>query len=177
MNRIEKDRPEEEFAGIGVVEAADDVTAQGVALDATTVFRATALAAAIHRGNAEASAGVSEFIDPIAGVARVTVKLEDGGGFARGSRGGFGTQVFGVDAGAAYAGEPQIETLDVRRDDSGAGAEFGLRRRGVELAQGFSPIGIEVGGTGIAAGIAPKFGEREVDEGHVEKKEKARIKT
>jgi hypothetical protein len=47
-----------------------------------------------------------------------------------------------------------------------------LWSRDVELAKGIGPIGIEVGGTGIAAGVAPKLGEGEVDEGHFEKKKK-----
>ena len=148
------------------------MTAQGVTLDATAVFRATALAATIHRGDAEAGARVCEFIDPITGGAGVAVKLEDGGGFVRGGRGGFGAEVLGVDAGAAHAGEPEIETLDVGRNDGGAGSEFRLWSRGVELKQGFGPIGIEVGGTGIAAGIVPEFGKGEVDEGHFEEKKK-----
>ena len=94
------------------------------------------------------------------------MKLEDGRGFACGGRGRFRTEVLGVDAGAAYAGKPQIVTLDVGCNNGGAGAQFGLRCSGVEFAQGFSPIIIEVGRTWIAASVALKFGEGEVNEGH-----------
>jgi hypothetical protein len=75
-------------------------------------------------------------------------------------------EVFGVDAGAADAGEPEVEGLGVVRGDGGGGAEFGARIGGVEFAEGGVPIGVEVGRPGIAAGVGEEFGERKIDERH-----------
>ena len=49
---------------------------------------------------------------------------------------------------------------------SGRGPEFGLRVGRVEFAEGGGPVGVEVGGTGIAAGVGEKTGKWQVDEGH-----------
>ena len=50
--------------------------------------------------------------------------------------------------------------------DAGRGPEFGLRVGRVEFAEGGGPVGVEVGGTGIAAGVGEKTGKWQVDEGH-----------
>ena len=79
---------EGEVARVRIVEAADDVTTECRAFYAATVLGAAALAAAIHRGVAEALGGPAEFIEPVAAVAGVAVELEHGGTscwFKRGS--------------------------------------------------------------------------------------------
>ena len=166
LGGIEEDLAEEQFLGVGIVEAADDVTAEGVALHAAPILGAPTLAAAVHGGDAKAGAGVGELGDPVAGLTGVAVELKDGGVFCRRPGAVFGPEVFGVDPGAADAGEPEVETFDVRRSDYGGGAEFGARVGGIEFAKGFSPVGVVVGGSGIPTGVVMEFGERQVDEGH-----------
>ena len=162
LGRIQKNVTEKEIVGVGIVETADDVSAQGVAEDAAHVLGFAALAAAVHRGDAETLAGVGEFSGPVAAVAGVAVELEDGGSIF----GAGGAEVFGVDAGAADAGEPEVEAFDALGGDGGGRDELRGGRGGVEFAEGFGPVGVEVGGARVAALIGAEFGERFVDEGH-----------
>ena len=88
LHCIEENLTEGEVARVRIVEAADDVPTECRAFYAAIVLGAAALAAAIHRGVAEALSGPAEFIEPVAAVAGVAVELEHGGTpcwFKRGS--------------------------------------------------------------------------------------------
>ncbi len=99
------------------------------------------------------------------------MELEDGGCLLRPG----GAEVFGIDARAARAGEPEIEAFDALGGDFLAGNQLGLGIGRVQFAKGFGPVGVEVGGARVAALIGAEFGERFVDEGHdAERKTKVR---
>ena len=105
---VQEDRPVEETLRIRVVQPANDMTAQGVALDPAHVLRFSALAAAVHRGDAKALTDVRQFIGPVAAVGGVAVKLQDRRALARRPA---RPEIFRVDPGAADPGKPQIETV------------------------------------------------------------------
>ncbi len=65
LGGIEKNIPEKKIVGVGIVETANDMAAQGVAEDAAFILGFAALAAAVHRGDAEALAGVAEQSPPL----------------------------------------------------------------------------------------------------------------
>ena len=99
--------------------------------------------AAVEGGDGKALADISELVDPVAAVTRVAVKFEES---RTGCRTVFRPQVFGVDACATHAAEPQVEAFGLRGTDGMSGHQFGLGVGGVEFTQRGAPVVVEIGG-------------------------------
>ena len=78
----------------------------------------------------------------------------------------FRAEIFCVNAGTAHAGEPEVKSLGVAGLDDFAGFEDGRRIGGLELGQGFFPVGIKITRTRLDAVVFAKFVEGFVNSGH-----------
>jgi hypothetical protein len=78
----------------------------------------------------------------------------------------FGADEFGVEAGAADAGEPEVEAFGVGGAEVVVGDELGLGGGGVEFGEGARPVVGVVGGAGVAALVLVELVEGEVEGGH-----------
>ena len=162
LHGIEEDTAEEKFVR-RIVEAADEMSVVRVAFDRGVVLAASALPAAVERGDRQALAGVGQLVDPIAAVPGVAVELEDG---RAGVGSVFGPDVFSVDFGPADAAEPQVEAFGLRGMDGVGRNQLRLGVRRLEFPERGGPVVVEIGGHRRDAAVNFQFLKGFVDQGH-----------
>jgi len=162
LGTVEVDVPEQQVLG-GIIEAADDVAAERVALDAANVLGLPGLPAAVEGGDAVAGRHIAELIMPVTGAAAVAVELHDGGQRA-GSTGR--ADVLGMDARSADTGEVEVKALGAG-DAEARGPELDLRVDGAHLGKRGVPVLIEVRRSRIAALVGHECIEGHVNEWHL----------
>lgn len=170
LHRIEKQLTEHQPGRIRVVESAHDVSAERGPLHPGVVLGPATLAAAVHRGVAKALGRPAEFVEPVAGVPGITMKLQHGGMLCPGGR--LRSEVLGVDSGAADPGEPEIKALDLAGVHDRGRAQLRAWIRRVKLAKRRDPVGGVVRGARVASAVGVEFGQRQVDEGHFREAER-----
>lgn len=159
-HRIEINIAEQQFLRIGIIHAADDVSAQRCPGNWRHILRKSALAAHIERRHCEAGVDVTELVAPVPGIAGVSVKLHNRRMFPRRFH---RTQQFGVNPRSARSCEPQIEAFGVRSLELRR-RQFQFRWRRLKFGERVRPVTVKILRARRAAEIALHFSQWHIDQ-------------